>query len=158
MGWSEELIETWNSVLRQREQDEDDLEHPINRVLNGTDPLSPGGITASYKGVSGKLFVTECADLLTALQELNLRDQPLPKSPSALGRRVHGGTFRSFLVLDEDKAPDIPMLRRSAAKRPIGFFFPHDGMTVPDADPISPVIEQVSENKGERTTNDTVTL
>lgn len=162
-GWSEGVIEKWNSVLRQREQDEDELEHPINRVLDGIDQLSPGDITVehipSYNGIPGKLYVTECGALLTALQKLNLHDQPLPRSASALGRRIRSGTFRSFVVLDEERAPDLAMLKHTMRKRPIGFFVADDdGMTVAAADPAPPVIEQVSENKGEPTTDDTMTL
>lgn len=139
--WSEELIKAWSSVVDRREQDEDALEYPITRVLRekSTDKLSPGDFTEypiRFEGVPGKLYVTDCGALFAALRELNLHDLQLPKSASALGRRIHSATFCSFRVVDEDKAPDIPMLRRSARKRPIGFFVPDDEMTAPDADSI----------------------
>jgi hypothetical protein len=152
-GWSEELIAAWDVNLRQREEDEDELEHPILRVLqgNGRDQLSTEDIQAvEFRGRKGTLYITECARLLTGLQELRLIDQKFPRTASALGRRLHSGIYRSFIVLDDTKAPDLPMLSRTTNKRRIGIFVLDDTMTDPASNQNPTVMAQVPEKTGDK--------
>jgi len=137
-GWAEGIIADWNTVLGEREQDEDELEHPILRVLGVADDLEkepsifdlipPASTSLEWRGKVGKLFVTNVASLLTSLQKLNLRYLNLPRNAAGLGRRLRK-PYRSFYVLDEQSAPDLPSLKRKGNVRPIGFFIPDDGVT-----------------------------
>jgi len=115
--WSEEIIAQWDEVIRGTEDEEDDLEHPINRVLQEIVNTED----ATYKGKTGKLYLTEAAELLTALQKLNIRDIQLPKNPNGLSRRLNSNRFQSFEFLKTD-TPGLSGLKRTGTKRPIGFF------------------------------------
>jgi hypothetical protein len=72
------------------------------------------------------LYVTEASPLLTLLQKLNLNGLQLPKNPSGLSRRLNSTSFRSFVLLDEQSAPEMAQLRRTSTKRPLGFFIEDD--------------------------------
>lgn len=130
--WTEHIVTVWAATISKREPEEDELEHPIFRVLNGEDVLSMGDIrveTISLNGRTGKLYVTNCAVLLTGLQKLNLRDRALPKASNGLMRRLRSARFRTFSFLDWERNPDIPALKRESRFKPIGFFLPDDAMT-----------------------------
>jgi hypothetical protein len=123
-GWSEALIQEWNTVLVNGEPEEDDLEHPILRVLNECETEQLGPLSRqpffAYQGVNGSLYVTTAQDLLTFLQKLNLRNLRLPNA-QGLSRRLNSSKFRSFTFLPTDTVPEV---KRSANRRPIGFFRP----------------------------------
>jgi hypothetical protein len=129
--WSEDVIDCWNRMLLAAEADEDELEHPLLRVLNECVSKWPDTsltqTSFTYEGVAGQLFVTEAAELLTFLQKLNLRHLNLPKTPQGLSRRLKSCTFQTFTFLPTD-TPGVPELKRISARRPIGFFRP-DPMT-----------------------------
>lgn len=128
-AWAEQIIVKWAAVIGGQEPEENELEHPILRVL-AKHALSLGEITmeqTTFKGRKGKLYVTTCNPLLTALENLNLRDGILPRTPNALSRRLHDGKFVGFEVVDEESAPELSALTRTARRKPIGFFMPDDG-------------------------------
>jgi hypothetical protein len=58
------------------------------------------------------LYVTECGQLLAMLQEQDSRDQHLPETSNALGRRVRSAKFRAFTFFDEESAPKLKKRRR----------------------------------------------
>lgn len=128
--WSESIITVWGKVLAEAEPEEDNMEHPIFRILSWPPrEMLDHRITkeeVTYKGKKGTLYTTECADLLAMLQDQNPRDQHLLKTPSALGRRLRSAKFRAFIVLDSESAPELPLLKRTAKSRPIGFFVEGD--------------------------------
>lgn len=141
-GWAESIILTWDNVLTGAEIEEDELEHPLLRVFQDADnEMGTGGIAVhevSWNEKPGRLYVAECGHILMRLQKLNIRDLPLPRNASGLSRRLRSGKFRSFQVLDGESASDLPILKRTANTRPLGFFFPmaaDDGMTDDDAVP-----------------------
>jgi hypothetical protein len=130
VGWSESIITEWGKVLAKVELEEDYLEHLISRIL-WPPPLQTLDLrvqthNVKYKGKQGTLYVTECGLLLTMLEEQNSRDQHFPKMPNALGRRLRSAKFRAFTVLDEDSAPEVEVLKRTAKSRPIGFLVQDD--------------------------------
>jgi hypothetical protein len=127
--WAEDTIRQWSDNLSAREIDEDILEHPLLRVLREHPPDDPDFslFSVAHKGKSGKLHVTDCGTLLTRLQLLDLPGNYIPPTTEALGRRLRSIDFRAFQVLDEERAPDLPMLKRTSTCRPIGFFFENDG-------------------------------
>jgi hypothetical protein len=149
--WAEEIIRAWYRILGEPEIEEDELEHPVLRVLQeGTDHHFLEQLkseTITFHGKRGRLHVTECGPLLTALQGLNIRGLVLPKNGSGLGRRLRGTKYRSFEVLDEQSAPELAMLKRTSEKRgPVGIFFADDGMTAAPHASIRAVIPQPSVN------------
>jgi hypothetical protein len=120
-GWSGEIIGRWNVLIRSREAEDDDLEHPISRTLR--ESLTSSGKKTIFQNVPGTLHVTETAELLTLLQKLGIRDLQLPKSPNGLSRRLSSGRFQSFTFLKPD-TPGVPEVKRTSKKKPIGFFLP----------------------------------
>lgn len=132
-GWAESITETWNYTLSQREADENELELPLRRVFD--EMLAGSSIQwrdTTYQGRAGRLYLTECGQLLACLQRLRLSDRTLPRNEAGLGRRLRSAKkFNAFTFLDTD-TPEVPELRRTATKRPIGFFFEHDTVTVND--------------------------
>ena len=54
------------------------------------------------------------------------RDLALPKNPTGLGRRLHSANFRALKFLEQESAPQLEQLKRTASKRPIGFFIADD--------------------------------
>ena len=134
--WAESLIQVWNAVLVGVEAEEDELEHPLLRVFKEAAlEMYTNGIAThrvTWREKSGELYVAECGDLLLRLQKLNLRDFPLPRNATGLSRRLRSAKFRSFLLLDEESAPELPMLKRTARSRSLGFFC---SMTDDDGEP-----------------------
>ena len=127
-GWSQPIIDAWNSHIGRREPEEDVLEPLLIEFFeNGRNDdicdVGPGAEAAEYKGKKGKLLVTDCSRLLIDLRKLNPRDNDLPRNAAGLSRRLHSSTFLSLQVLDETKAPKISALRRTSKRRPIGLFF-----------------------------------
>jgi hypothetical protein len=126
--WSEKLIADWNTALLGANEDEDDLEHPILRVLDEcVSALPDTKLTQQqfiYNGVAGQLWITEAANLLTFLQKLYLRDLALPKNAQGLSRRLKSCRFQALTFLPTD-TPGVPLLKRTADRKPIGFFRPN---------------------------------
>jgi hypothetical protein len=146
--WSEEIISSWDRIVRQREAEEDELEHPILRVFREC-YLSEWGWNEApivFRGQRGRLRYGSCSPLLAELQKLNLRECKLPRSEQGLGRRLRSGRFRAFKVLDEESAPELAMLKRTAKERPVGIFFPDDSMTAAPHVPVPAVIAQTPVN------------
>lgn len=131
--WAESIIGVWATTIQQQDADENEseLEQPLLRVLdearNGAYEGDFAEMHLTYKGQHGSLLVAECAAVLTAIQRLQLRDRDLPRTANGLSRRLRSNTFKSFQVLDANIAPELPDLKRTARKRPIGFFVPDDG-------------------------------
>lgn len=129
--WAEQIIADWAATISSQPPEEDELEYPVSRVLNDS-AISQGDITReqrTFQGRRGKLYITTCGELLTRLQSLSFRELVLPKTPEGLGRRLRGRQFRAFEVLDEESAPELAELKRTATTRPIGFFIRDDAMT-----------------------------
>jgi hypothetical protein len=128
-GWSEGLVKQWYSALSRTESDEEDLEHPLSQVLKeGHATFEKYQVT--YNGRTGTLFVTDAASLLSELHKLNRRELLLPRTAQGLSRRLNSAQFRAFTFLATD-TPTVPQLKRTAPRKPIGFFVPSadDGVT-----------------------------
>jgi hypothetical protein len=126
--WAESIIEHWGRLLAETEVEEDSLERYICKLLRDTGANDPD-ITVHawpYKGRNGKLYVTTSSQLLTRLEGMNLPPSMNLPNAGGLGRRLKG-TFLHFKVLDEKDAPDIPALKRTKNRRPIGFWVEDDG-------------------------------
>ncbi len=122
--WAEDLIAHWCGAIVCTEEDDDELENPILQVLeNPAQWLDSqlNDVPFTYNGVAGRLYVTEAAHLLTRLQKLNVRELRLPRNAQGLSRRLGSCKFRSLTFLPTD-AKDVPAVKRTADKRPIGFF------------------------------------
>lgn len=136
-GWAEEIIEGWNRSIAELATNGDDseLEYPIRSLFeNAYDlHLTP---RVTHEGRTGILYVTEWGALLTRLRSLKL-PTPLPNNPGGLSRRLRGSTFNSFTVLDENNAPELAQLKRTANRRPIGIFiYCSDAVTLNDGKPL----------------------
>jgi hypothetical protein len=107
--WSEEIIAEWGKVILGTEADDDDLEHPLDRVLREY-PSCFARKPLTFGGVSGMLYVVTASELLTLLQRLNLRELKLPKTPNGLTRRLNSSAFHSFIYLNTD-TPTFPLWR-----------------------------------------------
>ena len=129
-GWAESIIDTWSKALGRREADEDELEQPLRRVF-AEQWADLSSKQTTYQGKSGTLYISDCGTLLACLQRLNLRDRTLPKNETGLGRRLRSAKFKGFVFLDTD-TPNLPVLQRTARKRPVGFFVEDDTVTGDD--------------------------
>ena len=127
--WSENLIQEWDRVLThvENEEEEEDLEHPIHRLLGEHDREVDQFVDEpfDYQGKAGRLYVTTASDLLTMLQKLRLPNLPLPVNAQGLSRRLADSKFRAFTFLKTD-TDGMRQLKRKAGNKPIGFFLPDD--------------------------------
>ena len=134
-NWAEAIISKWDVVIRGRdEEEEDELEQPLLRIFD----LLASRVEFQredivFEGKRGKLYVTTSATLLTELQKLRLYDRALPKDARGLSRRLRGAKFKALRFLDSESAPEFESLRRTSAKRPIGFFFEDEATQDDDA-------------------------
>jgi hypothetical protein len=136
-GWSEPVVGVWRTELTGGEPDEDDLEHPLSRIFCGSAEgldIRVRSERVEYQGRSGTLFLTECGTLLTLLQELRIQGCSLPRTAQGLSRRLRSAKLRALEFLDEELAPELPHLRRTAKSRPIGFFREDDVHDCPGGD------------------------
>jgi len=124
-GWAERIITKWDEVISNREEDEEDeLEQPLLRVFAEVKNYHEfDTLEVVFEGQKGKLYITTCNELLTALQKLRLYDRTFPKDAKGLSQRLHSAKFKAFRFLNTDS---VEALKRSSTKRPIGFFFEDD--------------------------------
>ncbi len=85
-------------------------------------------------------IVNRCAFLLSELQKRPGLLALLPKNPNGLSNRLTSEKFRGFQVIREGDATEHKELNRKAGCRPIGFFIPHDDVTINDDAQIETVI------------------
>jgi hypothetical protein len=129
--WAEDLIQQWNTTLldgNEEDADDNELEQPIKRVLKDymnppllTEPPAVEEYVFSYQGVPGMLYVTTASNLLTCLQKLRIPNLTLPKNARGLRCRLNSCRFQELQFLPTD-APEVGILKRSGAARPIGFW------------------------------------
>ncbi len=131
--WSEDLIQDWNRVILggASEEEEEDLEHPILRLLDQhlAMPDRFNDEEYEYQNRAGRLYVATASELLTMLQELRVPNLTLPLNPQGLSHRLADSRFRAFTFFKTD-TEGMPQLKRKSGRKPIGFFRPHDD---PDA-------------------------
>jgi len=131
--WSDGLIQEWHEMLThsESEEEEEDLEHPIVRLLAEHDQVADQFTDQQfdYQNKFGRLYITTASDLLTMLQKLKLPNLILPQNPQGLSRRLADSNFRAFTFFKTD-TEGMPQLKRKSARKPIGFFRPYDD---PDA-------------------------
>ncbi len=119
-SWAEGIIKKWAEVIGARgEDEEEELEHPILRVI--LEPVGTWDVNARFlfEGAEGTLYKTTSGELLTMLQKLRLYDLKLP-NPNGLSARLRSAKFKAFRFLTTDSVEE---LKRTANKKPIGFFF-----------------------------------
>jgi hypothetical protein len=125
--WAENLIQAWDHHLRlsaSSEVETSELEFPIRRILedvsaNPIRNLEVSEETAVHAGRAGRIYKTTCAWMLEQLQRRpGVQQNGLPRSPSALSRRLASDRFVSFEFLG--------MVNRTASSKKVGFFFPND--------------------------------
>jgi hypothetical protein len=132
--WAEKIIGTWVTEISHADADaEDELESPLRQIFN-TIPLPPeiDAVKVQHKAKSGTLYVTETGFLLSLLQKRSTQETAIPRNATGLSRRLRSAKFRAIQFLDEESAPGLPQLRRTAKKRPIGFFLTDDVVTAND--------------------------
>jgi hypothetical protein len=126
-GWAEDLIQAWDYHLRlnaSNEVETSELEFPIRRILEDTsaNPIRSLDVTeetAVHDGRPGRIYKTTCAWMLEQLQRRpGTQVNALPRSPSALSRRLASDRFVSFVFLGT--------VNRTASSKKVGFFFPND--------------------------------
>jgi len=131
-NWSDRIAAAWSSALSSKEPDENELEAPIlqltNQALRGGEETV---VSHCLGGVSGHIWITQCGELLTRLKTDN-RDRKLPENATGLGRRLSSAKFKSFSFVNDETCPDVPKLRRTSRRRPIGFFLADDDMSGDD--------------------------
>jgi hypothetical protein len=145
-GWAEAIMGTWNEVLDQHKEAENELEQPLREVLTGGMFLT--GTKQQriiHNNRQGTLYITEAERLLALLRGLNRRDLELPKNSQGLSRRLRSNKFRSLTVLHPENAPEIPVLQRKPETRPLGIFIADDAVTQHDAAVPETVIQQVAD-------------
>ena len=131
-GWAEQIMATWNRVLGEHEENENELEEPLRAVFTST-LLGLTREKIKWHDRPGTLYITEAERLLSMLRELNRRDLELPKNGRGLSRRLKSGKFKSLTVLHQENAPEIPALQRKPDTRPLGIFIADDAVTQHDA-------------------------
>jgi hypothetical protein len=128
-GWAEQIIVQWVKQLRHDSADsEDDLECYLQQVLTASsDEIEVDLVRrVQHEGRTGTLYITTAGLLLSWLRKRGVPEWQLPRVPKGLSRRLSSAKFRGFKFLHEESAPQIPQLKRTSAKRPIGFFVPDD--------------------------------
>jgi hypothetical protein len=133
-AWAEQIIHEWERQLSQSGADteaENDLEFPIKHALKQVCIAPPADNSVSFEKITfegklGTLFLTEAGTLLVILKRYFPRDLALPQNANGLGRRLRSARFRELKFLDNDPNPPLPQLKRTANKRPIGFFMADD--------------------------------
>ncbi len=121
--WATEIIGGWDRTLADRDAEETDLEQPMLRLFRDsaiTADMNQERVT--HAGYTGNLYVTDMGYILTLLQQLNLHDLALPKTPAGLGRRLWSTNFQGLSILGEDSGLDC--LKRNKVIRPVGVFIP----------------------------------
>jgi hypothetical protein len=137
-SWAEQTIAAWDRIIRQRsdgEDEESELEYHIRDVLlrAAVLPQDVRQKQTKYGARTGTLYiVNRCAFLLNELQKRPGLLARLPKNPNGLSNRLASEKFRGFEVIRESDAPEHKELKRKAGCRPLGFFIPHDDVTVND--------------------------
>jgi len=131
--WADSIISVWATVLDKTDSDDGgELEDTLMWLLTSgkySDVETHRGF--QHNGSSGILYLTEATPLLNALRGANSA-MALPTTPQGLTQRIRGTRLTRCRFLDERSSPEAPLLRRTAAKRPIGFFVADDEVTVPD--------------------------
>src|SRR5204863_9332726 len=112
-GWAEAVMRTWNRVLGEHDEAENELEQPLLDIFSAFLPEGVSQQPLTHNNHQGKLFVTTASRLLAMLQGLGRRDLVLPKNAAGLSRRLRSGKLNSLAVLDDDNAPELPALRRT---------------------------------------------
>ncbi len=154
--WSEGIIEKWieTITIESHEAAGDELETLIQQFLrvlaqepipgtNGTarDPKTyvESENSVQHKGQKGWLTVTTCEQLMEWFHTQDRHSKVIPKNTVGLGRRVRSLKSRTFKVLHENNAPELPQLKRKNSQRFIGFFEPDDETVKPAAaKPVAP--------------------
>jgi hypothetical protein len=123
-GWADSIIRDWNTIISSPEETEHELAHLLLEVIKRNGVEIPS-IRLKRGGRSGTLYITTAEPLLSYLQKANaVARLPLPQDGKGLSRRLKSGKSSKFEVLDQDRAPEIPELKRSASRRPLGIFIP----------------------------------
>ncbi|MGA8214320.1 MAG: hypothetical protein WB799_12060 [Candidatus Sulfotelmatobacter sp.] len=133
-GWADEIISGWGKALKGTgtgTELENELEYPLRRLLMECPLESNGAISVhpdvSHGNVRGTLYVSEVGALLDLLRTKYPRGElSLPRNATGLGRRLRSAEFSGLSVLDEDRAPLLAQLRRTAHRRPIGLLLLDD--------------------------------
>jgi hypothetical protein len=144
-GWADTIIADWARIIGEHEDEDDsELEEPIWTVLKSAGLYDLGSVKSIlYQGQPGKLYETECGTLLGALKYLRRDHVSLPSTPKGLSNRLNSTSFHSFVYLTPERAPDL--LRRSANRRPIGFFVPNDDVTIAEPPTAIPSSSELAE-------------
>jgi putative DNA primase/helicase len=126
-GWAAAIIAAWDVQFRKRDAEEDELEQPLLEVLESSQFRT---VPLTHKGKAGTLYVVSAGQLLAPLarQVGTFRAAALPRTAQALSRRLHSCRFAVLTVLDDKAAPEVPELKRSSHKRPIGLWVPADDL------------------------------
>jgi hypothetical protein len=120
-SWSDGLVHKWDTVLRAREVSENELEHPLSRILEASQIFRR--IDLVHGGQSGTLHIAKVGAVLTALQGLSPRIDVLPRNASGFAKRLNSLSFDGFTYLKTD-TPGVDALKRTRSEKPIGFFVP----------------------------------
>jgi hypothetical protein len=146
--WAEEMIRDWDRIIRRpdADQEESELEYPIREILLGSDSFLPQDDIrrrdkVKIQGREGALYIVhQCAFLLKKLQEQPALRRSVPVTANGLSKRLSSERFCSLKVVKEMDAPEHKELKRTASRRPIGFFIPNDEVTVNDDAKVGTVI------------------
>lgn len=130
-GWAEHIIEGWDAALSSREPEENELEPVLLEIFRECEKGNnlrcdiERLADVTYEGQKGTLFVTDCGSLLYELKQ-RLRGEELPRNSRGFGRRLRASDFSAFEIVDEKHADRFIALKRTARRRPIGFFVGDD--------------------------------
>ncbi len=126
-GWADNIIEGWDAALSSREPEENELEPVLLEIFRDCEKGNSLRcdiqrlVNVTYEGQKGTLFVTDCGSLLYEFKR-RLRGDELPRNSRGLGRRLRASDFTAFVLVDEKHADRFITLKRTAKRRPIGFF------------------------------------
>lgn len=120
--WAENIISVWAKTLDRSDADDGgELEETLLYLLTNGTNLNVADSAFQHNGANGTLYVVEATPLLNALRSMSPA-MPLPATPQGLTQRLRGHRLTRCTFLDEKLAPGAAPLKRTATKRPIGFF------------------------------------
>lgn len=132
LEWAANLIIEWKTIISSKEKHSSELEFPIISFLKagetGEDEQVRVHRNVKFQGKTGILYVINPNYLISRLKHKYGKGLPLPVDGRGLSRRLGTETFTEFLVVKDQKDPEVgQLIRKTTDDRFIGLFIKDAG-------------------------------